>query len=123
MIALLVHNEGPTVATDVRVSFDKPLPNELADEWDGRLIALSSLAPGRQMVWWLKSGTDWFGGDEPRSFEVSILCRGPFGPAQHSYRINIADFGDEQPMKAGSLSALTKSLDALTKVVKEHRRA
>jgi hypothetical protein len=118
LIALIVRNEGPTVATNVRVGFDKPLPNEFADNWDGQLVELASLAPGRQIVWWLRSGPDWFKGEDPKSFEVMIRCCGPFGPVEQKYMINTIDFGEEQPMKAGSLSALTKSVDALTKVVK-----
>ncbi len=121
IISLVVRNEGPTVATDVRVSFDRPLPNKFADEWDELLIELASLAPSRQMVWWLKSGPDWFAGDEPKAFEVSIVCRGPFGPVRQKYRINTEDFGEEQPTKTGSLAAVTKSIDALTKVLKQRR--
>lgn len=121
IISLVVRNEGPTVATNVRVSFDSPLPNKFADEWDGRLVQVASLAPSRQMVWWLKPGPDWFAGDEPKSFEVSIACVGPFGPVHQKYQINTGDFGEEQPTMAGSLVAVTKSIDALTKVVKQRR--
>ena len=119
VIALVLCNNGPTVATDVRVTFDKPLPNAIADEWDGRHLTLSALAPGRQIVWWLKPGPEWFSSGHPRSFEVTIECNGPFGSAPVlRYRLNTDDFGDEQPTKRGSLYALTKSVDALTKVVK-----
>jgi hypothetical protein len=120
VLVLVARNEGRTVATDVRLTFDKPLPSEFADEWDGRALSLASIAPGRQLVWWLKPGPAWYGSDLPRAYTVTIDCTGPFGPAPTlSYVLNIDDFGSEAPMKRGSLHALTKELKAMTQVLKK----
>lgn len=120
VLALVVRNDGRTVATDVRLTFDKPLPNEFADQWDSQALSLSSIAPGRQLVWWLKPGPAWFSSDLPRAFTVTIDCNGPFGPAPTlSYVLNINDFGDEQPTKRGSMYAMTKALEAMTQVLKK----
>lgn len=109
VLALVVRNDGRTVATGVRLTFDKPLPNEFSNQWDSQALSLSSIAPNRQLVWWLKPGPAWYNSDLPRAFTATIDCNGPFGPAPPlAYMLSINDFGDEQPTKRGSMFAMTE---------------
>lgn len=62
ILNVVVGNSGPTVATNVRVTVDPPLPridqfNERIDRVEHRLAeGLKSLAPGRQLRWPLGQG-------------------------------------------------------------------
>ncbi|MCU1591676.1 MAG: hypothetical protein JWP11_2932 [Frankiales bacterium] len=121
VLELVVRNDGPTVATQVRVTFDHPLPNDFAAPGAEPRAAYSvaSMPPGRELRWYLKGGPEWFDSKQtPRTFQVTVECLGPFGPAPTlRYQLDINDFGDVQSPGAGSLKAVTKAIDGLAKAV------
>ncbi|MCU1674379.1 MAG: hypothetical protein JWN77_2492 [Frankiales bacterium] len=118
---LVLRNEGPTVATQVRVAFDHPLPNDFGgpDPAPKSLYALASMPPGRELRWFLKGGPEWFeSATLPRAFEVAIDCHGPYGPVPTlRYTLDINDFDDVQSPGIGSLKTVANAIEGLAKVV------
>lgn len=88
LVKLIVCNEGPTVATDVKVHFTPPLvsvglPNDF-EAIQGKLgSGFPSLPPGRRLIWNLAFGMKLF--DEsvnvPLRYHVAITGRGPLRPS------------------------------------------
>ncbi|GAA3871598.1 hypothetical protein [Tessaracoccus defluvii] len=115
MLALVVGNSGPTVATNVVVKFEPPLTSLLvaADERASRMVArtaarcaegLGSLAPGRTMQWSLDVLYKFFpeNGEVPvPTLTLRIQAMGPGGVEIPSleYRINLEDlkYQDARP--------------------------
>lgn len=115
MLALVVGNSGPTVATNVVVEFDPPLPSLLlsANDRKSRMVertaarcaeGLGSLAPGRTMQWSLDVLHKHFpdNGEAPVPIlKLKIQALGPGGaevPALE-YVINMEDlkYQDARP--------------------------
>jgi hypothetical protein len=122
LINLVVGNSGPTVATNVRVRIDPPLPfGSMPDQFktvvERRLVpGLSSLAPNRVLRWALGSGPELLGEDGDQVHDVIVDADGPNGPVPTlSYRINLADFRETMDQPDGTLHAIRKSIDELTK--------
>jgi hypothetical protein len=124
LINLVVCNEGPTVATDVRVTFDPPLESTLDnnsfDQAQEKLKGgLSSLAPGRRMQWIIGTGPDILNRDESK-YTVSITGNGPFGKLSPlSYVIDLSDLRFTASAPYGSLHRVAERIKDLTKVVEK----
>lgn len=120
-LELVVGNSGPTVATDVRVTFDPPLPvSRVRDEsaaltaaaLDRLAAGLNSIGPSRQLVWTLGSGAELLASAEPQPRTVSILAVGPFGPVQPlTYVLDLSDFRESDDNPAGTLHLLTRAVE------------
>lgn len=125
MLELVVGNSGPSVATNVRVRIDPPIKqaagHEHLDAVFSRLAqGVASLAPGRRLYWTLGSSPDLVGGTGPFAHTVSIDCDGPFGPIPRAeYVIDLSDLKDSVAKRHGSLREISKSVDDVTKVLKE----
>ena len=76
-LVLLLGNSGPSIARNVKVTFDPAPPSTLILEILKQGIA--SLAPGRTMKWALGAAhntSDW---DAHKAYRVRIEAAGPFG--------------------------------------------
>ena len=86
LLNLAVGNGGPTMATNVRVTIDPPLPTidqlrERVEAAQARLAAgISYLPPGRTLTWPLGQGFNLLkdSGSQAHTFTVNV--DGPFGP-------------------------------------------
>lgn len=126
LMLLVVHNEGPTVATDVTVTFTPPL----VEHWDGRRedaeredVRLASMPPGRTVRWYVGVGPAWHDTDDPKRFAVRVEATGPFGAMPPlTYDLDLDDFHDSAVQPPGSLRGVTDAVKDLTKQVKEQGR-
>ena len=99
LILLLVGNSGPTVATNVIVTFDPPLHQarffaEVVSHAEQRLNSgLASLPPGRTLAWSLGVAHQVLNHpDLPLSYTVTIRANDPFGPLEPlTYPLNLED--------------------------------
>ena len=129
ILRLVARNEGPTVAEDVRITFDPPLRTTQSiktsvDRVQERLSnGLRSLPPGREMVWYLAMGRELFaedgGGDDvPHEYTVEITGRGPFGDLPViTYTLNLDDIRETADPRLGTLDHVTKAIDKVAKAI------
>ena len=121
-LEFVVGNSGATVATNVRVAVDPPLPStederSFLDAMHQRLgEGLSSLAPGRSLHWTLGGSADLVNRGGSLAHRVRIDCDGPHGPIPTSeYIIDMNDFRVSAARHTGSLVDVAKSIDKLAK--------
>lgn len=123
LLKVTVRNEGPTVATDIHVTFDSRLetvndPDHTAKVQQQLREGLSYLAPNRQIEWSFDVGWQFFGSDLPQESIVEINCRGPFGNCEpNRYVVRPRDLLNSHDYPVGSLHRVTKQLENLTKSV------
>jgi hypothetical protein len=129
-LILLVGNSGPSVATEVVVTFDPPLGDSPAFKGPGghagaaekRLNAgLSSLPPGRTLSWLvgLSHRVIAEDGSVPLSHTVTIDANSPFGVLERlTYTIDLNDWGDgDAGRPPGTLHGVTRAVRELTEAV------
>lgn len=130
IIVLVVGNSGPSVATDVRVTFDLPLPtdddklstyaSELAQNRLRRGIA--SLQPGRSIAWSV-GRTHQFGDPAWADHAVVVTASGPFGEVPPvSFVLCVDDIRNSRIGATGTLRDLQHAVDDLPKAFDEQRR-
>jgi hypothetical protein len=120
VMMLLVGNSGPTVATDVRVRIEPPLPS--IEQLQGARAAqdrlaegFKSLPPGRTLGWWLGQGWNVIAKEGPQVHRIIITANGPFGPVPElSYDVDLAEFREQEMTPPGSLNGLTNAVKELT---------
>jgi hypothetical protein len=124
ILNLVVGNSGPTVARNVRVTVDPPLPRidqlaERVDNAETRLAGgLKSLAPGRRLSWPLGQGFNLLNDDGPHSYTFTVTADGPFGPvSQLTYVVDTSEWKGITDRPAGSLDEVTNAIKELTKKV------
>lgn len=121
LIRLVVRNEGPTVAEDVRVVFDPPLQGvgitrDLTSVHHQLANGLRSLPPGREMIWNFAMGHKLFeaGSEVPRQYRVTITGRGPYGEMQPAeYELDLDDMSAMAAPAYGSLKGITDAINKL----------
>ena len=124
----VIGNSGPTVATNVRVTIDPPLPNDhegaFLDAMHQRLRdGLSSLAPGRTLHWTLGPSPDLVNRSGSLGHQVGITCEGPYGAVTVSeYTIDMADFRESVARHDGSFVDVAREIAALTKKLPEQSK-
>ncbi|WP_299449636.1 hypothetical protein [uncultured Serinicoccus sp.] len=125
-LQLMVGNSGPTVAENVRVVFDPPLPFEdRVDSLTGTALqrmqtGMSSLAPGHNLAWVLGASANLLESETAQVHSVTIEADGPFGPIPTlEYAINLADFRESQDRPAGTLHKLTRAVEGITAELKK----
>jgi hypothetical protein len=98
LLNLVVGNSGPTVAQNVRVKVDPPLPTiehfeERVRRAEARLVeGIRSLAPGRTVVWRLGQGFNLLDGEGPLAYTFTVAADGPFGPVPElTYVVDISE--------------------------------
>ena len=120
ILNLVIGNSGPTVATNVRVMIDPPLPaiEQLQDraQTAQELLAdgIKSLPPGRTLVWPLGRGFNILVGDGPHVHTFTIEAEGPFGqvPSQ-AYPLDLSDWRGVMHRPAGSLHQVATAIEKL----------
>jgi len=124
LLNLVVGNSGPTVASNVRVKVEPPLPvieqlRERVDTAQERLgDGLQSLAPGRSLVWPLGQGFNLLKDKGRQAYTFMITADGPFGPVPPlAYMVDMSDWRGLLDRPAGSLHQLTIAVKELTKEI------
>lgn len=124
MLNLVVGNSGPTVATNVRVKIDPPLPTieqlkESAAAQQRLAEGISSIPPGRTLRWALGPGFTLLQADGPQQHNITITADGPFGPVPPlTYVVDLADWRGQLARPPGNIHPLTAAIEALTKKLK-----
>ena len=119
---LILKNEGPTVAEDVHIAIDPPLPEAWRPSGSvgPQYSDFASLPPGRTMVWNLGLASEIVATDTERRFDVTITASGPYGPlAPRTYRLDLSRYNGHVRRAPGTLSGIAKAIDDLTKQVKK----
>lgn len=125
-LVVLVGNSGPTIAENVRVNFDPPLPRSgnLVDLTSAALDRLSrgfsSIAPGHAYSWPLGLAADLLRESGPQIHTVTVDAEGPFGAVPTlNYVINLADFRESIDSPTGTIHKLTKAVDRVSAEIKK----
>ncbi|MEV0950482.1 hypothetical protein [Promicromonospora sp. NPDC050249] len=126
-LVLIVGNNGPTTARNVRVTFDPPLPDDAYHEatvaQDRLRQGVSAVAPGAQLWWTVGSALTIFGDestDDAMRYTARITADGPFGEiAPDEYTINLDDLRHTRDEPPGSVHRLTRAVEKAGKAVAE----
>jgi hypothetical protein len=118
LLNLIIGNSGPTIAQNVRATIDPPLVaiDQLKDraETAQDLLArgISSLPPGRTLVWPLGQGFNILDGNGPKRHTVTVTADGPFGPVPPlTYVLDLMDYKGHMHRPAGSIHLLTRAVE------------
>jgi hypothetical protein len=118
LLDLVIGNSGPTIAQHVRATIDPPLEaiDQLKDRTDTAqdLLArgISSLPPGRTLVWPLGQGFNILAGDSPKRHIVTVTAEGPFGPVPPlTYILDLTDYKGHMHRPVGSVHLLTRAVE------------
>lgn len=129
LLNLVVGNSGPTVATNVRVDVDPPLP--AIDQYKERVRAvgarlgegLQSLTPGRELRWSLGQGFVLLAEGRSQPYTFTVRADGPFGSVPPlTYVVDLSDWRENVDRPAGSLHQLTVAVKELTKKINGGQR-
>jgi hypothetical protein len=119
LLNLVIGNGGPTVATNVRVRIEPPLPaiDQLRDRADAAQARLADgirlLAPGRTFTWPLGQGFNLITQSGPQAHTFTVNADGPFGPMPPlTYIIDLADLRGTLN-RPSALHQLTKAVEDL----------
>ncbi|MDF9878703.1 hypothetical protein [Cellulosimicrobium cellulans] len=125
LLQVVVGNSGPTVASNVRVTIDPPLP--VADQFPGRVevaqrrlaSGIRSLAPGRRIEWTAGRGFDVLAKDAPQVHTLRVTADGPHGPiAPLEFEVDLSDWRESRDSPDGSLHLVRNAVQDLTKELK-----
>lgn len=126
LIKVVLENGGPTVATNIRVTIDPPLPDmssRTGAHFSGLDAGVSALAPGRSMRWSLGTGAQLF--SDPanvRAHQVTIDARGPFGPAETvRYTIDLGQWSETSGVPPGTLHEVRNAIVDLRKTIAKRK--
>lgn len=120
LLNLVVGNSGPTVARNVHVEIEPPLPTleqlkESAVAQERLAAGISSLPPGRIHTWLLGQGFNLLSENGSQAHTFTIYADGPFGPVPPvSYVVDLADWRGQVARATGSLNQVSKAIEALT---------
>lgn len=120
---LTLKNEGPTVAEEVRVVIDPPLPAawQPSAPVGPRSSDFESLPPGRIMVWNLGSANEIVATDHMQ-FDITISAKGPYGKLPpRTYRLDLSQYKGNAMRAPGTLSGVAKAITDLTKQVQQSK--
>jgi len=121
LLTLVVGNSGPTLARDVHVTVDQPLPfvdelRERVEAAQARLAnGISALPPGRVLRWPLGQGYNLITDAGPQRYTFTVKANGPFGGLPTStHVVDLADYRGHMERPAGSLRELTKAVEGVS---------
>jgi hypothetical protein len=122
LLQVVARNLGQSMARDVRVQFDPPLPKRLGSDnspFQALDRGLSYLPPGRSMSWSLGISFRYFeDGAVPPVTQISVTCIGPFGPVEPlTYGISFEEFRHQSGLAVGNLHRVEQAIDKLTGAV------
>jgi len=121
LLHLVVRNEGPTVAEDVRIVFDPPLQGSgVSRSLDSLHVQLAggrrSMAPGREMKWAFAVGHRLFdeSSEVPHQYWVTITGRGPHGDLPPlTYPLGLDELREVAAPRFGSLEDIAQAIKKL----------
>lgn len=115
-------NSGPTVAQNVRVQIEPPLPfDKRSAQFIERLgpkleRGLASVAPMKELAWPLGSSPELVNREGSLTHVVRIEYDGPYGPAPPTeFVINLDDIRESTARHFGTLHEIRESVDRLAK--------
>lgn len=124
LIVLYLGNSGPTVATNVRVTFDPPLDfpqagaNRVSEAVTRLAGGISSLPPGRQMQWNMGVAHQQVPASNMAGYRVIINADSAFGKMpEQTYVINLQDIRHNLSSPPGTLHGVTQAIEKLTNKV------
>jgi hypothetical protein len=121
-LLLLLGNSGPSIARNVKVTFDPAPPSTLDIKPILEILkqGITSLPPGRTMQWALDAAHNTNGWDAPNAYRVRIEAEGPFGAIEPlEYVISVDDLHGTRAAPPGNLHAVAAELHEMTKATKE----
>jgi hypothetical protein len=121
-LALLLGNSGPSIARNVKVTFDPAPPSTLDIKPILQILkqGITSLPPGRTMQWALGPAHNTNGLDPHKAYRVRIDAEGPFGAIEPlEYVISVDDLHSSRAAPPGNLHAVAAELHEITKATKE----
>ena len=121
-LLLLLGNSGPSIARNVKVTFDPAPPSTLDIKPILEILkqGITSLPPGRTMQWALGAAHNTNGRDAPNAYRVRIEAEGPFGAIEPlEYVISLDDLQGTRAAPPGNLHAVAAELHEMTKATKE----
>jgi hypothetical protein len=109
LIYLTVENIGRTMARDLTIHFDPPLdstlaqPREIDESPPLHGEPIPTLPPGKQIRVVFDQYGERLGSDLPRSYQVEVRYRGPFGQKYppDTYRLDLGVYLGSQPPREG----------------------
>lgn len=125
-LMLYVGNSGKTLAENIRIEIDRPLPTvgsiaaELLQDAIGRFsTGHASLAPGRELSWGLGFGGKILNDkDENLRFTFVINANGPFGEVPElKYVIDMNDWRGASATVPGTMQQVSRSIKEMTKSI------
>ena len=119
---LLLGNSGPSIARNVRVTFDPAPPVTQAIEPILAILkqGIASLPPGRTMQWVLGVPGNRVNSDADIAYRVRIEAEGPFGRlVPLEYVLSIDDLDASRAAPPANLHAVAVELHEITKATKE----
>ena len=121
LLNLMIGNSGSTIARNVHATIEPPLQaiDQLKDraETAQDLLArgVSSMPPGRTLVWPLGHGFNLLSGSDPKIHKIVVTCDGPFGAVPPlTYVLDLLDWKGHMQHPEGSIHELTKVVDGIS---------
>lgn len=131
LLQLVLTNEGPTVARNVKVTIDPPLP--IPDHQSGkysrvaqeRLTAgISSIAPGRSIEWSLGVAHEILGSAESQVHTFQLTAEGPYGDVDPlEFRVDLSEWRESRDAPTGSLHLVRTSVDKIAAELEKLRKS
>ncbi|MGO4250153.1 hypothetical protein AB4Y87_23410 [Paenarthrobacter sp. RAF54_2] len=126
LVDLVIKNEGPTTARNVRITFD-PMVGRAKNLSDMDLAGLpgfvdgfSAIPPGREMRWSLGSHTDLYDQRVLTRHKVRISFDGPFGPVEpYAYTLAYDDMKFAALRDPGHIGQVAKELKEIKRYVEK----
>jgi hypothetical protein len=120
LLNLVVGNSGPTVARNVRVRIDPPMPtiDQLRERVEAAHAQLAegigSLGPGSTRSWPLGQGFNLIPESGPETHTLTVTAEGPFDTVSTlTYTVDLADFRGTLDRPKGNLHQLTRAVREL----------
>lgn len=124
-VHLVLKNEGPTVAENIRVECEPQMRRtKNASQRDGTdeiplfSSGVTSMPPGRQMRWFVGVGPELSAEGKLDQHKIKISYDGPFGPEKPvEYRLSSLDLKEITIQKEGSLAGVESAVRDLKKII------
>lgn len=126
MLHLVVGNSGPTMARNVRVVIDPPIPE--SSKYSGVTVAAQtrikdgvlSLAPGRVIRWSLGRGFDLLENEnDATTYSLKVTADGPYGALpSEEFEIRPSDWREARDAPDGNLHFVRKEIEKLVQETK-----
>lgn len=121
-LVLLLGNSGPSLARNVKVTFDPAPPStlDIKEVLDILERGIASVSPGRTMEWVLGAAHNTVDWDALNEYKVRIEADGPFGPIEAmEYVIIVSDLKGSHATPGDNLHAVALQLYEITKAVNQ----